>query len=72
METLIPLFVGTFTTLLAVINPLEAMPVFLQLLQGQAEAHHRVAYKSCLYATLLDVFLPDFRHPDHADLWGAA
>jgi multiple antibiotic resistance protein len=57
METLIPLFVGTFTTLLAVINPLEAMPVFLQLLQEQdQEAHHRVAFKSCLYATLLMFF----------------
>jgi multiple antibiotic resistance protein len=54
MEALIPLFFGTFSTLLAVINPLEAMPVFLQLLQRQdKEAHHRVAFKSCLYATLL-------------------
>jgi multiple antibiotic resistance protein len=57
MEALIPLFIGTFTTLLAVINPLEAMPVFLQLLQGQdQEAHHRVAFKSCLYSTILMFF----------------
>jgi multiple antibiotic resistance protein len=57
METLIPLFLSTFSTLLAVINPLEAMPVFLQLLQGQdQEAHHRVAFKSCLYATILMFF----------------
>jgi multiple antibiotic resistance protein len=57
MEALIPLFIGTFTTLLAVINPLEAMPVFLQLLLGQdQEAHHRVAFKSCLYATILMFF----------------
>jgi multiple antibiotic resistance protein len=57
MEALIPLFLSTFSTLLAVINPLEAMPVFLQLLQGQdQEAHHRVAFKSCLYSTILMFF----------------
>jgi len=28
------LWFGTFTTLLAVINPLEAIPVFLQLTDG--------------------------------------
>src|SRR5208337_2691401 len=51
------LFIGTFTTLLAVINPLEAMPVFLQLLQGRDEpAHRRVALHSCLYATILMFF----------------
>jgi multiple antibiotic resistance protein len=51
------LFIGTFTTLLAVINPLEAMPVFLQFLQGRDEETHRqVAFKSCLYATLLMFF----------------
>ena len=56
-----PLFVGTFSTLLAVINPLEAMPVFLQLLQGQDEATQRmVAFISCLYATLLMFFFLAF------------
>jgi multiple antibiotic resistance protein len=57
MGKLSTLFIGTFTTLLAVINPLEAMPVFLQLLLGQDEQTHRkVAFKSCLYATLLMFF----------------
>jgi multiple antibiotic resistance protein len=55
------LFIGTFTTLLAVINPLEAMPVFLQLLQGQDEpAHRQVALQSCLYATILMIFFLAF------------
>jgi len=57
MGILPTLFIGTFSTLLAVINPLEAMPVFLQLLQGQDEKTHRqVAFKSCLYAALLMFF----------------
>jgi multiple antibiotic resistance protein len=51
------LFIGTFTTLLAIINPLEVMPVYLQLLAGDDEARHRqVAFKSCLYATGLAFF----------------
>ena len=50
-------FVGTFTTLLAIINPLEVLPVYLKLLAGQDEAAHRaVAWKSCLYALLLCFF----------------
>lgn len=57
MDEHLTLFVGTFTTLIAVINPLEAMPVFLQLLQGRDEETHRqVALKSCLYATILMFF----------------
>jgi multiple antibiotic resistance protein len=48
------LFVGTFTTLLAIINPLEALPVYLKLLHGKdAAEHRRVARRSCIYATLL-------------------
>ncbi len=51
------LFIGTFTTLLAVINPLESLPIFLKLLAGQDEqAHRQVARLSCLYATLLIFF----------------
>jgi multiple antibiotic resistance protein len=51
------LFLSTFATLLAIINPLEVLPVFLKLLSGQDEAAHRiVAWKSCLYATLLGFF----------------
>jgi multiple antibiotic resistance protein len=61
MSDMPTLFIGTFTTLLAVINPLEAMPVFLQLLHGQdVPAHRRVAFRSCLYATLLMFFFLDF------------
>jgi multiple antibiotic resistance protein len=51
------LFVSTFTTLLAIINPLEALPVFLKLLDGKDESEHRlVARKSCIYALLLILF----------------
>ena len=51
------LFIGMFTTLLAIINPLEALPVFLKLLQGKSEEEHRrVARRSCLYAMLLAFF----------------
>jgi multiple antibiotic resistance protein len=50
-------FVSLFATLLAIINPLEAIPVFLQLLEGKdREEHRRVARKACLYALLLMVF----------------
>ena len=50
-------FVSLFATLLAIINPLEAIPVFLQLLQGKDQAEHRrVARKACTYALLLMVF----------------
>jgi multiple antibiotic resistance protein len=51
------LFIGMFTTLLAIINPLEALPVFLKLLDGKSqEEHQRVARLSCLYAMLLAFF----------------
>ena len=51
------LFIGTFTTLLAIINPLEVLPVYLKLLAGaDAAAHREVAWKSCLYALLLCFF----------------
>ena len=57
MDPAITLFVSMFTTLLAIINPLEAIPVFLGLLQGKDDAEHRrVARKACLYALLLMFF----------------
>jgi multiple antibiotic resistance protein len=57
MTTEFSLFVGTFTTLLAIINPLEVLPVYLQLLAGKDDATHRaVARKSCFYAVLLCFF----------------
>jgi multiple antibiotic resistance protein len=50
-------FVSLFATLLAIINPLEAIPVFLRLLEGKdREAQRRVAWKSCVYALLLMCF----------------
>ena len=51
------LFISTFATLLAIINPFEALPVFLLLLEGKDFAEHRkVAARSSLYATLLLLF----------------
>jgi multiple antibiotic resistance protein len=51
------LFVGTFTTLLAIINPLEVLPVYLKLMAGQDSAAHRaVARRACLYALALCFF----------------
>ena len=48
---------STFTTLLAIINPLESLPVFLKLLEGKDEqTHRRVAWRACSYATLLLFF----------------
>lgn len=57
MEREFSLFVVTFTTLLAIINPLEVLPVYLQLLSGKDDATHRaVAWKACLYSLLLCFF----------------
>ncbi len=57
MQRELSLFVGTFTTLLAIINPLEVLPVYLQLLLGKdAATHSAVARKSCVYALLLSFF----------------
>ena len=50
-------FVSLYATLLAIINPLEAIPVFLNLLRGKDhDAQIKVARKSCLYATYLMFF----------------
>jgi MarC family membrane protein len=52
------LFIGTFTTLLAIINPFAVLPVYLKLLEGKdVETHRQVAWKSCVYALLLSLFL---------------
>ncbi len=57
MQKEVSLFVGTFTTLLAIINPLEVLPVYLELLLGKDVATHRkIALKSCSYALLLSFF----------------
>ena len=53
----ITLFVGTFTTLLAIINPLEVLPVYVKLLENRdAKTHRRIALSSCTYALLLSLF----------------
>ncbi len=57
MEQIPTLFIVTFTTLLAMINPLESIPVFLKLLEGKDDKEHRhVARSSCFYALLMMLF----------------
>src|SRR5215467_12899799 len=57
MRQVLTLFISTFSTLLAIINPLEALPVFLKLLEGEdLHRHQQVARRSCFYATLLLFF----------------
>ena len=57
MPLRLDLFIGTFTTLLAVINPLEALPVFMALCAtSDARVQLKLARRSCLYAALLMVF----------------
>jgi len=51
------LFVATFTTLLAIINPLEVLPVYLKLMAGaDAPTRRAVALRSCAYAMGLCFF----------------
>jgi multiple antibiotic resistance protein len=51
------LFVATFTTLLAIINPLEALPVLLGLSGDMdVKARRRLARRACVYALLLMFF----------------
>ena len=57
MRQVLTLFVSTFSTLLAIINPLEVLPVFIKLLEDKDAAQHRhVARRSCFYAILLLFF----------------
>lgn len=57
MRSEFSLFFGTFTTLLAIINPLEVLPIYLKLLSGKDNATHReVALKACAYALFLCFF----------------
>ena len=57
MEHILTLFVQTFTTLLAIINPLEVLPIYLKLMDGKdSQEHLQVARRSCLYATFLLFF----------------
>lgn len=51
------LFIGTFTTLLAIINPFEVLPVYSKLLDGKdVQIKRRVAWNSCVYELLLSLF----------------
>ena len=57
MDKPITIFVGTFTTMLAVINPLESLPIFLKLLTGKDDrAHRQVARQACIYVAVLTFF----------------
>jgi multiple antibiotic resistance protein len=52
-----PLFLSTFTTLLAIINPLEVLPVFLSITHDKdAAARRRIAFQASLYSLLLLLF----------------
>lgn len=56
-RTELTLFFSTFTTLLAVINPFEVLPVFLLLQREKTNQERRcVAFMACLYALLLILF----------------
>ena len=51
------LFLATFTTLLAIINPFEALPVYLGFAEHLDDgARHSLAIRSCLYALALMFF----------------
>jgi multiple antibiotic resistance protein len=57
MHQTVTLFISTFTTLLAIINPLEALPVFMELTESDDVVRHRqVARESCFYALVLLLF----------------
>ena len=55
------LFLATFTTLLAIINPFEALPVYLGFAAGRdRKGRLSLALRSCLYALGLMFFFPVF------------
>jgi len=57
VRQVVGLFIGMFTTLLAIINPLEALPIYLSLLDGKSDEEHRqVALRSCFYGVVLLFF----------------
>ena len=57
MEPTLTLFISLFTTLVAIINPLEAIPVYLGLMGNKETNEQRqVARRACLYALLLCFF----------------
>ncbi len=57
LNPIFPLFLSTFTTMLAVINPLEVLPVFLSITHDKDEkGRRRTAFQASLYALLLILF----------------
>jgi multiple antibiotic resistance protein len=57
MDANFSLFVATFTTMLALINPVESMPIFLGLTKTMSRADQLgVAKRACLYALGLMFF----------------
>jgi multiple antibiotic resistance protein len=53
---LFALFFGSFTTLLAVINPFEVLPIFLTLTGDKdPAARRRIAFRACFYTLLLSL-----------------
>ncbi|HEY9114691.1 MAG TPA: MarC family protein [Bacteroidales bacterium] len=48
------ILIGTFTTLIAVINPLETLPIFMAFSKGKNKLDTRkLAFRSCLFALIL-------------------
>ncbi|WP_442753607.1 MarC family protein [Methylocystis sp. JAN1] len=57
LNPILPLFLSTFTTMLAVINPLEVLPVFLSITHDKDDgARRRIAFLASLYALVLVLF----------------
>lgn len=57
MSSFFALFISTFTTLFAIINPLMAMPIYMQLMKDADKAtRRRVALKSTLFTFALELF----------------
>lgn len=57
MTTGFSLFISLFVTLLVIINPLEALPVYLGLARDMDDHQQRaLARRACLYAFLLCIF----------------
>jgi multiple antibiotic resistance protein len=57
MRSILTLFISTFSTLLAIIDPLEALPVYLTLVEGKGvDEQRRIARHACFYASLLLFF----------------
>jgi multiple antibiotic resistance protein len=57
VEAPLTLFLATFATLVAIINPLEALPIYLGLVDGKDDKERlRIAIRACLYALALMFF----------------